>query len=195
MARSPSVSDDEVVTEDKTLYELCVLIPHPLSQKDEQVVWKEVEKLIEEGEGKVTLKDSWGRRGLAYKIGGFTEGAYTIYYVEMDPSKVRELDKQLRILKNVLRHMVIKPPKNYKPVEYGKLYDKWEEEGVFQKLRQSQEKQEKQEKMVMEKAKNAAKKATARTKKADDVSDKPKMSEEAISQEVSKLISDETLDI
>lgn len=195
MAKNAMHDVDDDVIEDKTLYELCVLIPYPLAQKDEQIVWKEVEKLIEEGEGKVTLKDSWGRRGLAYKIGGFTEGAYTIYYVELDPSKVRELDRQLRILKNVLRHMIIKPPKHYKPMEYGKIYDKWEEEGVFQKLRQSQEKQDRLEKQAIEKAKTAAKKATARPKKSDDVSDKPKMSEKAISDEVSKLISDESIDI
>ncbi len=186
--------DDDVVIEEKTLYELCVLIPHPLTQKEEQTVWKEIDKLLEEAEAKLLLKDVWGQRGLAYKIGGFTEGSYTIFYVQIDPSKVRELDKQLRILKNVLRHMIIKPPKHYQMVKYADLYKKWEEEGTFQRLRQSQEKQEKLEKQALEKAKTAAKKVVARSsRKADDASDKPKMSEAAISNEVSKLLSDDSL--
>lgn len=194
MARSQSVADDEVVIEDKVLYELCLLIPYPLSQKEEQTVLKDADKLLEEAGAELVLKDVWGRRGLAYKIGGFTEGAYTVFYVKMDPSKVRELDKQLRITKNVLRHMIVKPPKHYKLVEYGKLYAKWEDEGIFQKLRQSQEKQDRLEKQAIEKAKTVAKKATARPKK-DEASDKPKMSEKAISDEVSKLISDESINI
>lgn len=186
---------DDAVTEDKTLYELCVLIPYPLAQKDEQTVWKEVDKLLEEAEATVTMKDVWGQRGLAYKIGGFSEGAYTIYYVEMDPSKVREFDKQLRILKNVLRHMIIKPARNYKPIKYAELYAKWDEDGVFRQLRQSAEKQKKLEKQVMDKAKVAAKKATTRTRKIEEPGDKPKMSEEAISAEVSKLLTDDAIDL
>lgn len=186
---------DDAVTEDATLYELCVLAPYPLTQKEEQTVWKEVEALFDEVGAKVTFKDVWGRRGLAYKIGGFAEGAYVIYMVEMGPSKVRELDKQLRILKNVLRHLIVKPPKHYKPIKYSELYTKWEEEGTFQQLRRSQEKQKKLEKQVMDKAKTAAKKATTRTRKVEEASDKPKMSEEAISNEVSKLLSSDAIDL
>lgn len=181
--------------EDATLYELCVLAPYPLSQKEDQTVWKEVEALFAELGAKVTFKDAWGRRGLAYSIGGFKEGSYVIYMIELDPSKVRELDRQLRIIKNVLRHMVVKPPKHYKPIKYSELYGKWEEEGTFQQLRRSQEKQKKLEKQVMEKAKTAAKKATARTRKVEEASDKPKLSEEAISQEVSKLIGSDGIDL
>lgn len=185
---------DDAVTEDKMLYELCVLVPYPLPQKEETTVWKEVEKLLEEAEAVTKLKDVWGRRGLAYKIGGFSEGAYVIYYVEMDPSKVRELDRQLRITKNVLRHMVIKPPKHYQMMKYGELYQKWEEEGTLKRLRQSQEKQEKLEKQAIEKAKTAAKKVvtSARARKTEE-SDKPKLSEAELSQEVSKLLSDDSL--
>lgn len=186
---------DDAVTEDATLYELCVLAPYPLSQKEEQTVWKDVEALFAELGGKVTFKDVWGRRGLAYPIKGFKEGAYVVYMLELDPSKIRELERQLRIMKNVLRHLVVKPPKHYKPVKYSELYAKWEEEGTFQQLRQSQEKQKRLEKQVMEKAKTAAKKATARTRKTEEASDKPKMSEEAISQEVSKLLSDDAIDL
>src|SRR3989344_6307680 len=96
----------ETIETDNRIYEYCVLYPANLSQKEESVLLKEVEHLIEEQGGKQISKDSWGKRGLAYKIKGHTEGNYIVYHYEMDPGKVREIDEALRITPNVLRHMM-----------------------------------------------------------------------------------------
>ncbi len=174
-------------SEDVRIYEIAILAPYPLPQKEEQTLWKEVEKLFEEVSAKVLLKDSWGQRGLAYKVEGSTEGIFTIYYIEIDPAQIREINRQLSILKNVLRHLVVKPPKHYQFVKYGELFDKWIAENKFAELRQSADKEEKTKKTVLEKAKASARKAT--TRKKEEESDKPKLSEADISNEVSKLLS------
>jgi len=112
-------------SEDVRIYECCVLLPFPLQQKEEQEIIKEVEKLFEEAGATQISKDIWGRRGLAYRIGGYDEGNYIVYYYEMDPSKLKELDTALRIANGVLRHMFVKPPKNYQIVNYSEAYQEW----------------------------------------------------------------------
>ena len=69
---------------------------------------REVESLLEETGGRQVAKDSWGQRGLAYPIKGQTEGSFLIYYYEMQPAKVREVDHALRIMANILRHLIVK---------------------------------------------------------------------------------------
>src|SRR5438874_124716 len=100
-------------SEDVRIYECCILYPYPLGQKEEAELLKEIEGLFADAGGKLVMKDAWGRRGLAYPIGGAVEGNYIVYYYELDPLKVKEIDGALRIMKNVDRHLLVKPPKNY----------------------------------------------------------------------------------
>ena len=67
-------------SEDTRVYELCVLYPHPLSQKEEQDLLKEIEALFTEAGATQLHKDLWGRRGLAYKINVYEQGSYVLYY-------------------------------------------------------------------------------------------------------------------
>src|SRR5262245_49834306 len=112
-------------SEDVRIYECAVLYPYPLTQKQEQDLLKEVEGYFEEAGAKLVAKDPWSQRGLAYGVKGFSEGCFVIYYYEMDPLKVKEVDHSLKINKNVLRHLFVKPPKNYQILKYSELYQTW----------------------------------------------------------------------
>ena len=103
-------SDNTIETDDR-VYECCVLLPFPLSQKEEKDTLQEIEGYFEEAGAKQMAKDVWGRRGLAYAIEGRAEGTFVVYHYEMDPSKVKEINEQLKISTTVLRHLLIKPPK------------------------------------------------------------------------------------
>ncbi|MBE3577841.1 MAG: 30S ribosomal protein S6 [Limnochordales bacterium] len=59
--------------------------------------------------GKVTNIDRWGRRRLAYEIGGSTEGYYVVIQFEAEPKTAAELGRILRITDGVLRHMIVRP--------------------------------------------------------------------------------------
>lgn len=177
-------------SEDVRLYEIAVLTPHPHGQKEEAEMQKGINEIFSDAKAKEIFKDAWGRRGLAYKIGGFTEGNFTIYYMEMEPAKVEEVDNQLKILKGVLRHMIVKPPKNYVIASYADTYDKWKEQSRIEDERRSQEREDRLKKQVVEKAKR-----TKTSAKKEEVSDKPTMTGEKLTQELDKLISDKNLDI
>ncbi len=173
------------------LYEIAVLYPYPMNQKEESDLLKGIKAIFDEAGAKEIFKDVWGRRGLAYKIGGFDEGNFIIFYMEMDPSKLKELDEALRILKGMLRHMIVKPPKNYVITSYADGEKKWKETHRLEGERKSQEREDKKLKQVVDKARRSTKVAEA---KKPDVEAKP-MTGEALTQELDKLISDKDLEL
>ncbi len=178
-------------SEDVRIYEWCILYPYPLDQKAENELLKEIDGYFAEAGAKLVAKDKWGRRGLAYTIEGYDEGNFIVYHFEMDPLKVKEVDLQLKIAKNVLRHLCVKPPKNYQVVKYSELFETWlkERENVDEK--KAREREVKLQETVARKAKRQVKLSDEKKKEA-----KPAvaMSEAAITEKLDKLISDDTLD-
>lgn len=180
-------------SEDTRIYECAVLYPYPLSQKEEAEVLKEVEDIFTEAEATLIAKDVWGRRGLAYSIRGSMEGGYVIYYWEMDPSKLQEVDHALRINRRVLRHLIIKPPKEYQLTKFSETYQEWQKTRESVEEVRAREREEKLQAQVAEKAKRQAAKTV--TKRKTDDKPKEAVTEEQLSEQLEKLISDDSLDI
>ena len=188
-----SIIDDTDTETDVRVYEFCILYPYPFSQKEEQELLKGIEEIFSEAGGKLRMKDLWGRRGLAYGIGGFTEGNYVVYYYELEPSKVKEVDQALKILKGVLRFLYVKPPKNYQINSYAEKYVKWQEDAKLEVERKAQESEDKKLKQIVDKA---TKRVKAPAKKVEaPVADSKPVSEETLNKELDKLISDGDLNI
>lgn len=167
------------------LYETAILYPSPMNQKEENELLKGIDEIFAEASAAVLLKDAWGTRGLAYKVGGFQEANVLVMYHEIDPSKIKEIDRQLSILKGVLRHLIVKPVKNYDIAPMAGRLDQWKEQVRVDREVRVREKEEKKLKQVVEKAKRAP----AKPKKTV-VDDKPKPTE-TIEQGVDKLLSDD----
>lgn len=189
------VADDTITEEDVRMYEFCILYPPNLGQKDETALLKDIEKIIEEQGGKQVAKDSWGKRGLAYRIKGHDEGIYVVYHYMIDPAALKEIDVALRITPNLLRHIVVKPPKGYEVVQFSKKYEEWLKNREGEEERKQREKEEKIEKQVAEKAKRQVKRAAAAKKDDAPTEQKPAADKKKISAELDKLISDDDLDI
>lgn len=179
----------ESTSEDTRIYEFCVLFPYGLPQKEEQALVKAVEAHFNDVGAKQVTKDVWGRRGLAYPIKGQMEGNFTIYYYEMDPSKLQELDEALRITPGLLRHMIVKPPKGYEIVKFSEKFEEWKKEAAQAEDRKAKQKEEDIQRRVADKAKRQVKRAEVQKK-----DDKPAEKRD-ITQELDKLISDDNLDI
>jgi ribosomal protein S6 len=164
-----------------------MLLAYPLAQKDESTLIKEVEGAFAEAGGKLVLKDAWGRRGLAYPIKGAMEASVVVYYYNLDTQKIKELEHTFKIMKNVLRHMFVKPPKNYKVEKYGDKFEKWLKERESLDQKRAREREEHLREQVAARAKR---KATTDRKKTDRPTAAP-MSEEAMTQQIDKLITDD----
>ena len=178
--------EEDLLQEDRRLYECTLLYPLHLSQKDEQDLRKNVEMLFAEVGGKQVAFDTWGRRGLAYPIGGVREGNVVVYHYNLDPAHVREVDRQIRILPGVLRHLLIKLPEGHVIIRYSQLFETWQEERKNNVTQELIKKEENLKKRVIERA-------SKRT-----VSEKPARSTgglkaEALTEGIEKIISDEDI--
>lgn len=75
-----------------------------------------VKKTIESQDGKIVNEHFLGRKKFAYTINKQDAGFYTSYTFELDPSKLSELDKTIRLSGQVIRHLTVaKRPAQLKP--------------------------------------------------------------------------------
>lgn len=190
---SASPTDDQDVLDAEAedgvrLYECCMLLAYPLNQKDESALVKEVEGAFAEAGGKLVMKDAWGRRGLAYPIKGSMEASVVVYYYQLDGQKIKELEHGFKIMKNVLRHMFVKPPKNYKMEKYADKYEQWlkERESIDQKRARQRE-----EHLREQVAARAKRKAQMTDRKKVERPVGAPVSGEVLTKQIDKLITDD----
>ena len=63
---------------------------------------------IEAKGGKVTKREDWGLRNLAYKIQKNRKGYYTLLAIDAPAAAVIEMERLMRLDENILRHLTVK---------------------------------------------------------------------------------------
>ncbi len=177
-------------SEDVRVYEFAVMYQPDLDQKGEQSLLKEIDAIFAEAQAKLLFKDPWSRRGLAYKIAGYNEAKFVIYYFEIAPAAIREIDNALRLLKGVMRHLIVIPPKGYEAVSYEEKYQSWLKTRETVAEARVRQKEEKATQKVADKAKRESKRIAAKPKTASAPMEKQK-----VDASIDKLISDSDLKI
>lgn len=89
-------------------YELMLITPSSLDKEHEDALFKKVNDLITNNKGNVTETKPFGKKKLAYPIQGQTEGIYSLFYFKGENQTVSELDRNLKITGEVLRHGIFK---------------------------------------------------------------------------------------
>jgi small subunit ribosomal protein S6 len=88
-------------------YELVCIVQPELDETAFKGVIERVSNWVTESGGKVDKVDVWGRRRLAYHIHKQREGQYVLLNVTLDPKSTSELERNIRYLETVLRHMLV----------------------------------------------------------------------------------------
>lgn len=96
------------------MYELLYLVPAPLTEKDLPNVSKKVKEIIEKLGGKISKEENLGNKKLAYPIKQIYRGFYLLLNFEIDPKKLKGLDQKLKLMPEILRHLVTKAIKGKK---------------------------------------------------------------------------------
>jgi small subunit ribosomal protein S6 len=89
-------------------YELTVIVSPQVTEENLPAIVDKVSKLITDRGGEIAEVNKWGRRKLAYPINRFEEGNYVLTRFKMGPDKVIEVEKNLLITEEIMRHLVIK---------------------------------------------------------------------------------------
>ncbi len=89
-------------------YELALIISPEAQDEILDTAIDNVSKLITEKGGTISNVDRWGKRRLAYPIKHFMEGGYVLIQFKLKPTLSKELEANLQISEEVLRHLLIK---------------------------------------------------------------------------------------
>lgn len=87
-------------------YELVCILHPDLEESVSTETLERIQGWITESGGSVDKTEVWGRRKLAYMIHKQTEGNYVLMNVTLDPKSVSELERNIRFIEPVIRHML-----------------------------------------------------------------------------------------
>ena len=89
-------------------YELVLVVSPEVGEDALETVLKNVSQFITGKGGVISEEERWGKRKLAYPIKRSLEGNYVLTRCKMSPTWAKELDANLNISENVLRHLLLK---------------------------------------------------------------------------------------
>ena len=87
-------------------YELVCIVQPELDETAFKGVIDRVSGWVTDTGGSVDKVDVWGRRKLAYIIHKQREGQYVLMNISVDPKSTGELERNIRYLEPVMRHML-----------------------------------------------------------------------------------------
>ena len=89
-------------------YELVYIAPPETTEEVLADLHTQVAAVVERFGGTIEKTEPWGRRRLAYEIAGHREGAYVLEVINGPGALTAELDRRLRVLDAVMRHMIVR---------------------------------------------------------------------------------------
>ena len=103
-------SKPELKTEDQPPhdYELIYIISPEVGDEALETSITSVSQFITGKGGSISNEERWGKRKLAYPIKRFLEGNYVLTRFKISPVWSKELEANLRISEDVLRHLLIR---------------------------------------------------------------------------------------
>jgi small subunit ribosomal protein S6 len=92
-------------------YEVVIIIDAGLEDDAIQATIARAAQLLTERGATVGNTERWGKRRFAYELHHRWEGYYVLLEVSAEPAAVAELDRMLSLADEVVRHKVIRLPK------------------------------------------------------------------------------------
>jgi small subunit ribosomal protein S6 len=89
-------------------YELVLVINPQLSDESYDGAIDKYSRFITSRGGSIEDTQRWGKKKLAYPIKHLSEGNYVLLKCKMKPASSRELEANIRISEEVLRHLLVK---------------------------------------------------------------------------------------
>ncbi len=98
-------------------YELVYILPPDTTEQRVTELHTQVEAVVSRMNGRIEKTENWGRKRLAYEIGHNKEGVYVLEVINGKGELMKELDRRLRVMDLVIRHMVVRVDEEKKVVD------------------------------------------------------------------------------
>jgi small subunit ribosomal protein S6 len=89
-------------------YELVYITPPDTTDEVLADLHQQIAAIVERFNGKIERTEPWGRRRLAYEINKQREGNYVLEVINGPAALTTELDRRLRVLDVVMRHLIVR---------------------------------------------------------------------------------------
>ena len=91
-------------------YELVFIVSPEIAEGNFEATIDSVSRIIAGKRGVISDIEQWGKRRLAYPIKHFDEGSYVLARLKLPPGQNKELEENLKISEDILRHLLISVP-------------------------------------------------------------------------------------
>ena len=98
-------------------YELVYIVTPDATEEQIAAIHEQVEQTTQKMGGSLVKTDNWGRRRLAYSIQHHKEGVYILETIEGSGELMRELDRRLKVIDNVIRQLIVRVDEEQRVVE------------------------------------------------------------------------------
>ncbi len=98
-------------------YELVYILPPETSEQQIAELHEQIDHIVTRMQGQIDKNDNWGRRRLAYEIGHHKEGIYVLDVINGSGELMKELDRRLKVMDLVIRHMIVRVDEDKKVIE------------------------------------------------------------------------------
>src|SRR5712692_2830278 len=85
-------------------YELVYILPPDTTEQQVTELHDQLEAVVSRMTGQIEKTENWGRRKLAYEIAHNKEGVYVLEVINGSGELMKELDRRLKVMDQVIRH-------------------------------------------------------------------------------------------
>jgi small subunit ribosomal protein S6 len=98
-------------------YELVYILPPDTTDQQVTELHQQIEAVVARMNGQIERTENWGRKRLAYEIAHHKEGVYVLDVINGSGELMKELDRRLKVMDQVIRHLVVRADEEKKVVE------------------------------------------------------------------------------
>ena len=98
-------------------YELVYILPPDTTEQQVADLHEQIGQVVSRMNGQIEKNENWGRRRMAYDIGHHKEGVYVLDVINGSGELMKELDRRLKVMDQVIRHMVVRVDEEKKVVD------------------------------------------------------------------------------
>ena len=89
-------------------YELVYIVTPDASEEQVATLHTAIEEVVQRYHGTLDKTENWGKKRFAYDIGHHREGTYVIETITGSGELMKEIDRRLRVIDQVIRHLVVR---------------------------------------------------------------------------------------
>jgi small subunit ribosomal protein S6 len=98
-------------------YELVYILPPETTEEQVNELHEQIVGVVSRLAGQIEKTENWGRRRLAYEIGPHKEGVYVLDVINGSGDLMKEIDRRLKVLDQVIRHLIVRVDEEKKVID------------------------------------------------------------------------------